>query len=384
LKIAFMLLHDFRFAGWSLGDFFRRSHFSKEYSRRLAERGHEVILYMLHQEVESLKEFERDGYRVKVFPVQFDFPPFLKFGNSHSLKITRELSQDEPDIVHFNNYYLWSFPYVAKWAMQNSVRIVCQYHGAGDILQSAKRAFIPILQGVDRYLVAKDSEIEYLTGGLGVPRQKVLKFPNVGVDPSVFRPSGERTREPSLIYVGRMSPMVQNLGEKSPWLVLDTMAVLLKSLPEATLHMVGDGPCLQCLRKVAEAKGIGRSVTFHGYVANDLVPPFYSRSWATFIPLQLDAIDPYWEGSLKESLACATPVVGFNQGVKDYGGGCQRLGHLIPPDPAAGGKMLCEILGARARLDEAGRRGRAEVLRCCTWDLVIGGLEKVYSSLAQP
>jgi glycosyltransferase involved in cell wall biosynthesis len=381
LKIAFMLLHDFRFAGWSLDDFLGRYHFSKEYSRRLAKRGHDVALYTLHQDASAIKTVEHDGYRVKVFPTQFDFPPVPRFGYSHNLQVTKELARDRPDVVHFNNYYLWSFPYVARWAMQNGVRIVCQYHGASDFLRPVRKAFVPIFQGVDRYLVAKDDEMAYLTRSLGVPSKKVLKFPNVGVDTDLFKPSGVKSPEPSLLYVGRMPSRARNLREKSPWLLLGIMAELVKVLPRASLHMVGDGPGLQSLRETVEARGIGRNVVFHGYIDNSLLPSLYSSSWATFIPLELGAIDPFWDGSLKESLACSTPAVGFNENVKDYGSSCQRLGYLIPPSPVAGAKVLAEALGDRAHLGGIGKMGRDEILGCCSWDSVIGGLEKAYGSL---
>jgi glycosyltransferase involved in cell wall biosynthesis len=381
LKIAFMLLHDFQFAGWTLDNFLGRYHFSKEYSRRLAERGHDVTLYILHQDATSIKTLELDGYRVKVFPTQFRFPPVPGFGYSHNLQVTKELSRDKPDVVHFNNYYLWSFPYVARWAKRNGVGVVCQYHGASDFLRPARKAFAPVFQGVGRYLVAKDAEIAYLTGSLGVPPEKVVKLPNVGVDAGLFKLSGKKSPEPSLLYVGRMPLRSRNLREKSPWLLLGMMAELVKSLPDASLHLVGDGPGIQVLKKAAEEKCIGRNVTFHGYIDNSLVPQLYSSSWVTFIPVQLDSIDPFWDGSLKESLACSTPVIGFNESVKDYSSSCQRLGYLIPPTPVAGAKILGEILGDQERLNEMGKRGREEILGCCSWDSVIEGLEKVYRSL---
>jgi len=381
LRIAFLLLHDFRFAGWSLDDFLGRHHFSKEYSRRLAARGHDVTLYVLHQDAESISVIEHDGYRVKVFPTQFNFPPVPRFGYSHNLEVSKELAQDRPDVIHFNNYYLWAFPYVAKWAKKNGVRIVSQYHGASDFLWPVRKAFVSVYQGVDRYLVAKDDEIAYLTGSLGVAPEKVTKFPNVGVDTGLFKPSEEKSPEPSLIYVGRMPPKAGNLREKSPWLLIGIMAELVKAMPEARLQMVGDGPGLQGLMEVAEQKRIGRNVVFRGYIGNDLLPPLYSRSWATLIPVQLGKIDPFWDGSLKESLACGTPVIGFGEGVKDYAGSCQRLGYIMPPDPVAGAKVLANILGDRKRLREAGEAGKEEVRKCCSWGAVIDGLEKVYGSL---
>jgi hypothetical protein len=54
------------------------------------------------------------------------------------------------------------------------------------------------------------------------------------------------------------------------------------------------------------------------------------------------------------------------------------LGYLIPPSPGTGAKILEEILGHQINFNEVGKRGREEVLGCCSWDSVIGGLEKVY------
>lgn len=381
MKIAFMLLHDFRFAGWSLGDFMGRHHFSKEYCRRLAGRGHDVALYMLHQEARSVETLERDGYRIKVFPVQFSFPPLPRFGNAHNLQVTEELARDRPEALHFNHYYLWTFPYVARWAEREGIGVVCQYHGASDRLRPVRKAFLRVYRGVGRYLVARDGEMAYLEGSLGIPPHRIIKFPNVGVDTCVFKPSGGKSPEPSLLYVGRVPLKQRSLGEKSPWRLLEIMAELAKELPEATLHIVGDGPGLEGLKEDSKAKGIQRSVVFHGYVENCLLPPLYSRSWATMIPLRLDSIDPYWDGSLKESMACSTPVVGFSEGVTCPDSGVQRLGCLIPPGPRAGAAAISEILADRERLREMGEAGRAEVSRCCSWDSVISGLERVYGSL---
>lgn len=381
MRIAIMLLHDFRFAGWTLNDFLKRHHFSKEYSRRLAEVGHQVTLYVLHQDAHSIRTIELDGFRVKVFPVQFDFPPVPRFGYSHNLQVTKELSKEKPDIIHFNNYYLWSFPYVARWAKQNGVKMVCQYHGECDILRRVRKAFVPIYRGVDKYLIAKDAEIAYVAESLGVPSSKILKFPNVGVDTNLFKTSACRSENPSLLYVGRMPLKTDNLNEKSPRLLLDIVAEVAPSIPNVELHLIGDGPGIESLRATAAEKGIVGNVAFEGYIENSLLPSIYSKCWATFIPVQLDSIDPFWDGSLKESLACSTPVIGFNDRVEEYNGSLRPMGYLIPPSPKKGAAVLRDILGDQNRLTEAGEQGRQAVAGCCSWESVIGKLESVYNSL---
>ena len=381
MKIAFMLLHDFRFAEWSLDVFLKRNHFSKEYSRRLAERGHEVTLYMLHQDVASIRTLDRDGYKIKVFPIQFDFPPISRFGYSHNLQVIKELSKDKPDIIHFNNYYLWSFPYVARWAKRNGVKIVCQYHGECDILKPVRKIFIPIYQGVDKYLVAKDTEITYMTESLGIRSSNILKFPNVGVDVTLFKASACKSANPSLLYVGRMPSKTKNLKEKSPWLLLDIVAELADFIPNVEFYLIGDGPGIEVLKGAAAEKGLEGNVTFSGYIENSRLPPLYSRGWATFIPLLLDSIDPFWDGSLKESLACSTPVIGFKDGIGRYSDSLEKIGYLIPPNPKKGAAVLRDILCDQKCLSDTGKNGRQAMADCCSWESVIGRLESIYNSL---
>ena len=381
MKVVFLLLHDFRFAGWGLDQFLSRFHFSKEYARRISGEGNDVSLYTFHQDVRSIKTIKVDEYTIKVFPVEMYFPPHMPFGNAHSLMALKELKHDKPDIVHFHNYYIWSFPYVSTWTKFNGMKIVAQYHGESDRLKALRRIFTPLLRSADLFLAPLSEEISYLTNKFKVPSWKVSKFPNVGVDTDLFYPVCNKSDEPTLLYVGRMTLPSRNIREKSPWRLIDVMYELTKTRRNVKMFMVGDGPGLSYLRAVAKRRRLDRNVIFAGYRGNTELPMLYSKSWITFIPMQLGDIDPFWDGSLKESLSCMTPVAGFNDQVSCLSDSCRRLGYLIPSNPKNAAGIIHEILEDKDRLDEVGTKGRSSTLKCCSWNAVIERLLHLYRSL---
>ncbi|MDD1775890.1 MAG: glycosyltransferase, partial [Candidatus Methanomethylicus sp.] len=196
-----------------------------------------------------------------------------------------------------------------------------------------------------------------------------------------FKPSLCKSEAPSLLYVGRMPSKAGNLREKSPWILLEIMANLVKTMPKVEMRLIGDGPGISSLKERAKELGIERKVVFSGYIDNSQLPPLYSRSWITFIPMELDSLDPFWDGSLKESLSCSTPVIGFNRNARNPSNGVPNIGYLIPPDSIEGAKILKILLSDKASLQKAGEIGRKAVSSCCSWDSVIERLESIYNSL---
>uniref|UniRef100_A0A7C3J2L2 Glycosyltransferase family 1 protein n=1 Tax=Candidatus Methanomethylicus mesodigestus TaxID=1867258 RepID=A0A7C3J2L2_9CREN len=380
MKVAFLLLHDFRFAGWSLRDYLSRYHFSKEYARLLSERGIEVSLITMHDEAASVMKIPLNGYECIVLPDTVHFPPILGFGNSHYPLAHKIIESVNPDIIHFNNYYLWSFPYLSIWAKAKGFRLVCQYHGACDFLLPLRRLFRSSYRSADKYLVPLKSEAAYLANKMKVETSKIALFPNVGVDVSLFRPVSEKADEPTIIYAGRMPLPSKNLGEQSPWLLLEIMRHLGRLMPSVRLIMAGDGPGLAHLKEFAERNRL-ENVSFTGYVRNSELPPLYSSSWLTFTPFRAESIDAVWGGASKESLSCSTPVVAFSGSRDMIAERLNGYGYLLPQDPMSAAKSLARILGDKGSLVRLGKIGREAVMETSSWPRVITELIRVYDSL---
>ena len=195
MKILFMLLHDFRFSNWSIETFLTRYHFAKAYAKYIGRRGHEVCLVTFHQDIIKPKVYFYDCYTLHVLPSRLFIPPFLRFGNEHSLYLPQYIKNlgKNADIIHIHNYWVWSFPYVTllvKHFAKNS-KLVVQYHGETDPSKIIRAIILrKIYSYPDLYLVARESEITFLRKYLlrGPLGNKVIKFPNVGVNHNIFKP----------------------------------------------------------------------------------------------------------------------------------------------------------------------------------------------------
>jgi glycosyltransferase involved in cell wall biosynthesis len=382
LKIAFLLLHDQRFSGWSLNEFlFSRYHFAKEYARRLTEKGHDVCLYTLHEESRRVEEYCIDGYRVKVFPTNFRFPPLVPIGNSHNFSLVKEISQNSFDIVHFHNYYYWSFIPVGLSKRAEKWKLVGQYHGEPEFQSLGKFIHAYWLRFIDKFLVSTDDEIAWLRR-LGL-KTEVQKFPNVGVDTKAFRKKCSYEGEPRFLYVGRMALKPRTLREKNPWLILQIAEKLKKHRDRFRICMVGDGPGLGALQSYCKKKELQDNVYFLGYVSNIDLPDIYSRSWFTFVPLYMRELDPFWDGALKESLACQTPVIGFNKFVRNFEQAYSDFGLLLPPNPNLAAEILNHWIGNMEHIIDAGTTGRRFIEKYCSWGAVVESLLASYGSLLE-
>ncbi|MDA4127429.1 MAG: glycosyltransferase family 4 protein [Thaumarchaeota archaeon] len=377
MKIVYLLLHDFRFAAIGLDEFAHRYfHFSKEYARRLANLGHEVKLYVMNGEKPGREILSVDGYEIKAFRPSFLFPPFMRFGNTHSLEVKRELQRDAPDLVHFHNYYLWNFPYVAPWVKGMGTPLVAQYHGTDPIRRAKAAAFYPSLRLCDSLLVSTHHEERFLTKTLRIPRGRVIRLPSTGVDTHVFQRICPPDPEPLLTYVGRVPLPSSYMWEKAPHLLLPLLKALLGLGVSAKLLVAGDGPGLPMMKASASRLELGNFVEFLGAVDQRALPELYSRSRLTLVPMHMDDIEPFWGGTVQESLACGTLVVAFN----DTSPAIRRFGLLVPP-AGRGAPLLARFLAETDSLSKAGEDGSDFVRAHCDWDSVASSVESIYERL---
>jgi len=239
-KVLTMLLHDERFSGWTPTDKITRHHFSLQYLHFYREKGLDPLLYTLHQQVKTTQMHVLDDVgMVKIFPVKFRFPPLLHFGNDHNpQQLAREMVKDQPDLVHFHNYYLSSLAYTAAFVKKQLRKpLIAQLHGY-DNRSLKKWLYLPCLlalRNADRIVYSYEPEKE-IYQKLGV-EEKAVKLPVPGIDPEVFRPE-RRSSENRLLYVGRIPRPEVAHGEKSPFRLIQIVKMLMHRSKEATLDVV--------------------------------------------------------------------------------------------------------------------------------------------------
>ena len=137
----------------------------------------------------------------------------------------------------------------------------------------------------------------------GIPGEKISIIP-CGLQTDRFRRDGPG--DPNLVVaVGRF------VEKKAPHLTVQAFATVAKTLPEARLEMIGDGPLMHWARQAAKACGVADRVVFHGAKDHDFVQRTVSRA-AVFLQHSVTAPNGDTESlgvSLLEAMASEVPVV---------------------------------------------------------------------------
>jgi len=365
MRIATLLLHDERFSGWTLEEKLSRLHFSKQYLGFCKSFGWEPYLYCLHQSIRKKQVYEVEGLgTIKVFPVNFRFPPFLRFGNDHNISdLFRELILDRPDLVHFHQYYMFSFPYVAHFVKTKlKCPLTVQLHGYHQ--KWIRRLFytpsLIALRKADRIFYSyKSEETVYRKFGLV---EKAARIPMPSINPRVFKQSKKGVGS-DLLYVGRVPLSLRTYGDKAPIHLLFILRELLRHR-DIRLTLIGDGAGLPYCENLASRLNVDRNVEFRGFIPNTALPEFYRSSILTIVPMELDDIDGFFDGAIQESLACGTATAAFRPSDKTPLEG--SAGFLLSKDPKKAAREVSMLLDDPEVIEKMAAKGSMFVHRNCT------------------
>lgn len=141
--------------------------------------------------------------------------------------------------------------------------------------------------------------------GFGNPLHIV---PNGRPDPALTATAGRRSATPVLTVVSRLVP------QKRVDLILRAVPALLRDHPDLRVHLCGDGPEGESLRKLAAGLGIGAAVEFHGHVSDERKEELFHRAWLTVVP----SVAEGWGLAVIEANAVGTPALAFDvPGLRD-------------------------------------------------------------------
>lgn len=157
-----------------------------------------------------------------------------------------------------------------------------------------------------------------------------------GVDFDLFRPRDRATAKAEL---GLDGPLIATVGALIPGkgqaIALRTVA----AIPDATLILVGDGPDLEVLARLADQLGIAQRVRFAGSQPPDRVARLLAAADVMLLPSRAEGLANAWI----EALACGTPVV-----TCDVGGAREAIapesGRLVEREPGALAAAVRDLL----------------------------------------
>lgn len=372
MRLAYVLPHGWRFAGWSLEDVLKRYHFSKHLAGLMSRRGHEVTLLLLHEDLDAPRVLQTEPFRIEAFPISARLP-LLRFGGDFSRPLVRSMERTRAEVVHIHGCFYEALPWLAR---ASDAPTVVQWHGGrvpplhGPILRRTYRRMARILIPFE---AARGAFRGTVTGRPGIEVVPLPLRPEVVASPIRSEYGGAPAK---LLYVGRIARPRGNLWERR----LDVLLRILGNLEshEFRLDVIGEGPGTEQCKAIARAVGLQDRVRFHGYQDLGRILGFCREADLTVAPVYLADLTGTWGAQLQESLAVGTPVLAFHpEGRLTQ----HELGWRISADADRGAGELASILADRAALESIGRKAPALVRAACGEERVAGQLEQIYETV---
>jgi len=316
----------------------------------LSRRGHRVGVTCLEQEGPLADELRAGGHHVSLVPA----PRLRAILRPTSLEAW--LRVREPDVVHVHSGAWLKAARAAR--MAGVPHVVHTIHG----LLDREPWYGPALKRwaaryTDRVVAVSKPLADYLIGSVRLPARMVTVIPN-GIDVKTFRPAPPARSLRAALGLDDAALLVGTVGRltavKNHADLLSAFALIERSIPNASLVIVGDGPLRASLERQVVDLGLEGRVRFLG-AARDLA--------STYRELDLFVLSSMAEGtsmSLLEAMASGVctlaTAVGGTPDVLGSGG----FGLLVPPrDPTALARAMHRLLRdpkLRSRLAAAARQ----------------------------
>ena len=245
------------------------------------------------------------------------------------------------------------------------------------------------LQRASRVL-ANSHFISSLLRNAGVDESRIV-IVHPGCDVSHYRPTTPRPGLRERLLGGRIGPTLLTVGNlverKGHDTVLKALPAILRSIPDVTYLIIGDGPFRPNLERLAESLGVRGSVVFAGRVEAGILPEclaicdvFVMTSRA-----RLDQFDVEGFGLVYlEANACGKPVIGGRSGGIVDAVEHESTGLLVDPvDEKDVAHAVVRLLKDRDLARKLGEQGMLRVRREFTWQHMVERVRTVLSDVSR-
>jgi glycosyltransferase involved in cell wall biosynthesis len=302
-----------------------RAVIARRLSNSFALAGHQILLIGSQHEKSTKTQYISDNFSITLFefPDKKDFEMTTNFMKTR-LAFLHAVQEFEPDVIHYHNTNHASIVFLLDILnqLQRKPTLICSLHDAGGIQAIKESPYSKhIIENTDLFVTPSEfmfEEIEKL--GLIEPSKLKTIILGVPIASSQPRSMADRDQKKCLI-VANLEP------HKGIALVLAAWRVLVQRFPEATLHVVGDGPNLAFLKRYVDDLNINNSVTFEGWIEYGQIADLLNGSGLLFAPVTIP--EPFGL-SVAEAQMWGVPVVAsalgaLNEIVED-----DKTGFLIP------------------------------------------------------
>ena len=347
-------------------------------SERLVKRGHRVIIASGGGQAEpQVRAIGATHWRLP-FHTSMEFSPQVFWGIAH---LTTQLRQEPVDVIHAHTRVgqvvadrisrRLKIPYVTTW------HGVYQRRVGRRLWPCAGKMTIAISELVHQHLLQDfnipEKQIRCIHNGVDAAHYAVLPEPA----------SVQTYRKRCQMLEGR--PVIGTVGRLAAGRVkgFDTLLVaaklVMESLPDIQVLIVGDGPRRPFLEDITRRLGIQSHIHFAGE-AEDIRIPFALMDLFVFTSRWPEAFGL----TLVEAMAAGKPVIATKSGAVPEIVRHDVDGWLVPPDdPSAMAEGILHLLSDRALTTRFGHQGQMRVRQAFSLDRLAVEVEAVYREIVQ-
>ncbi len=232
-------------------------------------------------------------------------PKFMAWSLSRCIKRLKKAGY-EFDVID-GHYFYPDGVAISKVAEQFNLPFTCTARGTDINLIPEYPKARAMIQKVFRkasHMMAVCQALSNEMINLGAEKSKVTTLRN-GVDLALFRASTNEQQLSLKSSLNITKPLIISVGwlieRKGHYLVIEAM----KSIPNATLVIAGDGPDLSKLRALSKSLGVDDRVKFLGALSQPELNKWFQAADVSVLASSREG----WANVLLESMASGTPVV---------------------------------------------------------------------------
>jgi glycosyltransferase involved in cell wall biosynthesis len=357
-----------------------------EISKRLAKRGHDVHVFGVRWWGEE-PTIERDGVHLhgvcKATPLYSKGRRSIRAAMTLAKNVLPPLMKEHFDVIDcYQAPYLHAFP-TKVGAFLKHVPLAVTWHEVwrgywkeylGSLGVVGRLMEKTILLGLADKVIAVSDQTKDDLVSLGVSAKKVSIVPN-GIDFETISQVPPAKEELDVVYLGRL------IKPKNVDLLLKAVAAL-KEFPGLKAGIIGDGPEMGNLKKLAEELGIQKNVKFFGFVedSNDVT--------ATMKSSKVFVIPSIQEGGASivtlEANACGLPAIAVYHplGIDKRLILQDKTGFFVQQSPEAIAGKIKLLLKDENLRKEMGKKAR-DFAQGYDWEKITALMEKVYAEIAR-
>jgi len=354
-----------------------------EISLRLKSNGHDVSVFTLNTTNAKNEEF---FHGVRILRVSaFDLTRLIGLQSAVSLEAwfkARNMIKDfNPDIIHVHTIFFFTTIIGVLLKKRFQIPLVTTLHlGSIDYLKGLKGFFIKVFEKkIGKWIIENSDLVTAVSNNvksygvrLGMDTRKCVVIHN-GVDLSYFRAKRSySSNSHKVVFIGRL------IHNKGPDILLDSVKLVVKKIPDVKFLIVGEGPLRKKLEDFTRKNKLSKNVIFLGRVED--VRPAMKECDIYVRPSLLDGMPL----GVLESMAAGLPLIATKIAgtpeIITHG----KTGILVKPEDARElAEAIFDLLMNSNRMQDLSRNALKFVKSGFSWDIITKKYEKCYVDTIQ-